>query len=115
MASHREAPQAPWGVVEAFYPGLHVLAVAPGSRFEQRLIDGPDFKFALSQLQQSGYRTIIVDCPQVLGAADANVISDSADGVLLCALARRSRGDDLRRAARQLEPANIIGVALLDG
>jgi Mrp family chromosome partitioning ATPase len=68
----------------------------------------------MDQLRSSGYEQIVVDCPPALGSADVNVIEDSADAVLLTAIAGKTKGESIRKAARQLSPANIVGVVLID-
>jgi Mrp family chromosome partitioning ATPase len=113
MAAHRANPLAPWEMVAAFFPNLHVLAVDPSAN-GQWLINGPAFKTAMDQLRSSGYEQIVVDCPPALGSADVNVIEDSADAVLLTAIAGKTKGESIRKAARQLSPANIVGVVLID-
>ena len=65
-------------------------------------------------LSQAGYDYIVVDTPPVLGAADVNVIEESADGVIFTAWARQTSSRTLQRAIEQLAPAKLLGVTLLD-
>ena len=81
MQRHKDKPLEAWSVVEVFSPYLHVLAVKPGEAAARPLLDGPAFSIAIEMLAQAGYDYIIVDTPPVLGAADVNLIEDSADGV----------------------------------
>ena len=113
MQKHREKPTEGWSVVEVFSEYLHVLAVEPSDR-GRPLLDGPAFAIAMEMLAQAGYDYIVVDTPPVLGAADVNLIEDSADGVLLTAWARSTSSQKLRQAIDQLVPAKVLGVTLLD-
>ena len=65
-------------------------------------------------LAQAGYDYIVIDTPPVLGAADVNLIEDSADGVLFTAWSRTTSSRALRQAVEQLAPAKLLGVTLLD-
>ena len=50
----------------------------------------------------------------MLESADADVVCECADGVLIAARAAKSRRGSLMRAIGQLRPAPICGVVLLD-
>ena len=113
MQKHKEKPTEGWSVVEVVSEFLHVLAVEPSDR-GRPLLDGPAFAIAIEMLSQAGYDYIVVDTPPVLGAADVNLIEDSADGVLFTAWARTTSSRTLRRAIEQLAPAKLLGVTLLD-
>ncbi len=113
MHKHKEKPTEGWSVVEVVSEYLHVLAVEPSDR-GRPLLDGPAFAIAIEMLSQAGYDYIVVDTPPVLGAADVNLIEDSADGVLFTAWARTTSSRTLRRAVDQLAPAKLLGVTLLD-
>ncbi len=114
MQRHKQKPLDAWSVVEVFSPFLHVLAVRPADGFGKPLLDGPAFSIAMEMLSQAGYDYIVVDTPPVLGAADVNLIEDSADGVLFTARARSTSSRSLRAAIEQLAPAKLLGVTLLD-
>jgi Mrp family chromosome partitioning ATPase len=114
MQRHKEKPLDAWSVVEVFSPYLHVLAVKPGDGGGRPLLDGPAFSIAMEMLSQAGYDYIIIDTPPVLGAADVNLIEDSADGVLFTARSRSTSSRSLRAAIEQLAPAKLLGVTLLD-
>lgn len=113
MHKHKEKPTEGWSVVEVVNEYLHVLAVEPSDR-GRPLLDGPAFAIAIEMLSQAGYDYIVVDTPPVLGAADVNLIEDSADGVLFTAWARQTSSRTLKRAVDQLAAAKLLGVSLLD-
>jgi Mrp family chromosome partitioning ATPase len=113
MRRHKDKPLDAWSVVEAHSPSLHVLAVNPET-VGRPLLDGPAFAIAIEMLVQSAYDYIVIDTPPVLGAADVNLIEDSADGVVFTAWSRMSSGRALRQAVEQLAPAKLLGITLLD-
>jgi Mrp family chromosome partitioning ATPase len=71
------------------------------------------FDAAIADLR-TAFDYVIVDAPSVLDSADVVALLDAADGVLLAARAKRTRARDLEKAAKQLAPANVVGVVLLD-
>src|SRR5262249_60059496 len=101
LAAHRHQPMLPWSLVEIPQLWLHVAAINP--RIEKtQLLDGPAFAIAMERLRLGGYEHIVVDAPPVLGSADANLMADAADAVVLAVRSRRSTARDLRKAAEQL-------------
>jgi Mrp family chromosome partitioning ATPase len=112
MLRHKEKPLEPWSVVEVFTPSLHVLAVKPDTR--DTMLDGPAFSLAIEMLARAGYDYLVIDTPPVIGAADVNLIEDSADGLLFTAWSRETSARRLRQAVEQLAPAKILGLALVN-
>jgi Mrp family chromosome partitioning ATPase len=113
LAAHRDRPLEPWTLVEVLSPYLHVAAVKPGGS-GRPLVDAPAWAIAMERLKLAGYDYIVIDTPAVLGAADVNLIQDSADAVFFVARARTSSGRHLRRAVEQLAPAPILGVVVIE-
>lgn len=113
LAAHRDRPLDPWVLVEVLSPYLHVAAVKP-TNGGRPLLDAPAFAIAMERLKLAGYDYIVVDAPPVLGAADVNLIQDSADAVVFVARGRSTSGRHLRRAIEQLAPAPILGVVLIE-
>jgi Mrp family chromosome partitioning ATPase len=90
---------------------LHISAL-PQSVPDARL-DRTQFSVALLELRQV-YDYIVIDAAAVFESADADVIGECSNGVVLTTRARASRATDLRRAIDQLAPATVLGTVLLD-
>jgi Mrp family chromosome partitioning ATPase/uncharacterized protein involved in exopolysaccharide biosynthesis len=101
-----------WDVVEAPTPELHVAAVAPEGEMSP-MLDGPALAVCIEDMRSFGYDHIVIDGPAVLGSADANVIEESVDGILMVLRAGRSRARELRKAGEQIGTSKLLGVALL--
>jgi Mrp family chromosome partitioning ATPase len=112
LASRGKHTDAPWVVAACFSPQLNVLAMEPGAGGKW-LLNGFALGAAIEQLR-SEYDYVIVDAAATLGSADVNVIQDAADGVLFAARSGKTSGAELRRAAQQLAPADVLGVVLID-
>ena len=67
----------------------------------------------LSALQESN-RTVVLDCPPVMGVAETSILATKADGVLVVVNARNVDFDRLVQGITQLRGpgANIIGIVL---
>jgi Mrp family chromosome partitioning ATPase len=91
---------------------IHVAALhrepVPEARLERTL-----FSVALAELRNV-YDYIIIDTASVLESADADVVGECADGVVVTVRAGGSRMADVRRAIDQLRPATVLGTVLLD-
>jgi len=55
---------------------------------------------------------IVIDTPPVLPIADARVVADCADGVLLVVNAQSTHANLAKRAANEFAPKHILGVVL---
>ena len=112
LAAHRHQPMLPWSLVEIPSLWLHVGAINP--RIEKtQLLDGPAFSIAMERLRLGGYDHIVVDGPPVLGSADANLMADAVDAVVLAVRAERTTARDLRRAIDQLGAEKVAGTVLV--
>lgn len=110
---HREDPAAPWDVVEAVVPWLHLLAVSPRSAGEP-MLDALLLSVCIDWLRNAGYDYVVVDCPGVLEGADVNLVEESVDGILMVLRAGRSHAEDLRSAAEQVDRGKLLGTVILD-
>jgi Mrp family chromosome partitioning ATPase len=102
----------PWRAVAVFRANLHVLAINPSLSTGDR-ISLQAFSHALSELGSFGYGHIVISCPKALDSSDVALIQDKVDGVLLTGRMGRTTSRDLRRAAQQLKPNNILGSVLI--
>jgi Mrp family chromosome partitioning ATPase len=107
-----DGSEEPWRVVSVFRATLHVLAVNPSLSTGDRL-SLPAFSQAMSELGRVGYGHIVIACPKVLDCSEIALIQGVADGVLLTGRMGHTTGRDLRRAAEQLAPAQILGTVLI--
>jgi Mrp family chromosome partitioning ATPase len=113
IAAHRQDPRHAWAVVSPVQPWLHVLAIRPDAP-PATLLDTVAWSMAIGQLRRADYDFVVIDGPRVIGSADANVVQDSVDAVVLVTRRRRSRARDLKRAADQLGSSKLLGVVHLD-
>jgi Mrp family chromosome partitioning ATPase len=102
----------PYPVASISGTRLHVAALPeaplPGARLDRTL-----FSVALFDLREA-YDYIVIDAASVLESADADVIGECSNGVLMAARSGASRAAELRRALEQIAPATVLGTVLLD-
>src|SRR5262249_50564271 len=67
---------------------------------------------ALLDRVSASFDWVIVDSPPCVPVADANVLADFCDGVLLVVRARATPSAIVQRAGRELHGRNVIGVVL---
>jgi Mrp family chromosome partitioning ATPase len=91
---------------------LHVAAL-PQQRPRPGHVDRLLLTAALHDLRND-YDYIIVDSAAVFESADADVVGECADGVLLTARAGSSRRSSIEAAIQQLSPSTVFGTVLLD-
>jgi len=99
----------PIAVVNVAATRLDIAASRLGSHGLDRLL----FGVAVGDLRDA-YDYVVIDTPSVLESGDANVAAACAEGVIVTALATKSRRAALRRSLDQLRPATILGVVLLE-
>jgi Mrp family chromosome partitioning ATPase len=76
-------------------------------------LDRRSFALCVEDMREAGYDYIVVDGPAVLDSADANVLAEHVDGVLLAGWARRTRARTLRSAVDQLGAGKLLGFVVL--
>jgi Mrp family chromosome partitioning ATPase len=91
---------------------LHVAAL-PTSALPEARLDRTLFSVALHDLR-SAYDYIIIDAASVLESADADIVGECSNGVVVATRAGTSRRGEVRRAVEQLAPAIVLGSVLLD-
>jgi Mrp family chromosome partitioning ATPase len=101
----------PYPVASISGTRVHVAALPSscnGTRLERSL-----FSAALTELRNA-YDYIVIDAASVFESADADVVGECSDAVILAARAGVSRKAELRRASDELRPASVIGTVLFD-
>lgn len=114
LRAHKEQPMSPWTITRVTQ-WMHVVAVDPRTFTRAQMIDALGVELAIEHFKRLPYDFIVVDTPAVMGQADVTLMHDCVDGVLLTAIAGESDGGAIRKATQLLAPANILGVALLEG
>lgn len=92
---------------------LHVASALGGDTAHASRLDRADFGQLLGDLR-GVYDYIVTDAASVLDSADADVVSELADGVVVAVRSRTSRRSIVSRAIEELHPAHVLGVVLLD-
>jgi Mrp family chromosome partitioning ATPase len=110
LASGGEGP-VPVRMVTPF--GFSVLAAGtPDPTLAERL--GTQTMARLLAAARYAFDFVLLDCPALTTAADAVVLQDLVDGLLLVVRARHASRDTLRRALAGLRPGAIQGVVFND-
>jgi Mrp family chromosome partitioning ATPase len=104
-----ETALVPWTTYALEGTRLHVLPCENDGVVLGRGV----FAAALADLRNA-FDYVIVDSSSVLDSADVMPLLDAVDGILLCARAKKTRARELERATKQLAPARVVGVVLLD-
>lgn len=94
-------------------PGLRLLTSGPIPPNPTELLGSQRMAQLMQALHQEA-DMVIVDSPPVLSVADAAILANAADGVVLVADAGRTRREMARRAKESLERAgaNLLGMVL---
>ncbi|MDA1177230.1 MAG: polysaccharide biosynthesis tyrosine autokinase [Planctomycetota bacterium] len=92
---------------------IHILPAGNLNTSPHNLLGQSQFQNLLDGLRTQ-YRYIIVDTPPVLAASEALIMAAAADGVLVCTMHEKSRGDHLRLTHERLVAAGAkpIGTVL---
>lgn len=95
------------------FENLEILTAGNKNISPTELLNSKLFEAFIKQCRKV-YDIILIDTPPLLSFADANIISKTADGVLLVAAAHQTKKTTLIEAKRSLEKigATIIGIVL---
>lgn len=95
------------------FENLEILTAGTKKVSPTELLNSKSFEMFIKQCRKF-YDIILIDTPPLLSFADANIISKTADGVLLVAAAHQTKKTTLIEAKRSLEKigATIIGIVL---
>jgi Mrp family chromosome partitioning ATPase len=100
-----------WLAADVGFHGLHVLAANPAG--ERRRLTGATLRALFAASAVAGYRHVVVDAPAVADGADAQILADACDGVLLAARALHTKASALKHAAEELAPAELLGAVMV--
>jgi len=94
-------------------PGLGVLTSGPTPANPAELLDLPQMGATLDWLRKL-VDYVLLDTPPVLSVADASILAQKVDGVLMVAEMGRVRSETFRQAVTTLQrvQARVLGVAL---
>jgi len=113
LTQRRTDPARSWKVAQLPTHDLDVLAAQ--ARSEPRApMHGPTLIAALASLR-AAYDYTVVDTSSIITGLDVPVAEDAADGLVLTARTRQTRGRDLKIALGRVGVARVLGVALIDG
>ena len=90
-----------------------LLPSGPPPPSPSELITSPRMAQLLEQASQA-YDVVVIDCPPVLGLADAPMLAALADGTIFVVEAERGRSGQLRAALRRLKTVDpvLVGAVL---
>jgi Mrp family chromosome partitioning ATPase len=111
MAEYRDATP-PYSVAAIIGTRLQVAALPRNVPADARLV-----RLLLSvavHVLRELFDYVVIDAASVLESADADVVTECADGVVVTVRASQSKKSTLRRAVEQLRPARVLGTVLLD-
>jgi Mrp family chromosome partitioning ATPase len=112
LAQHRTEPTRPWTVAQVAPHDVDVLAVQP--RPEPRPpLHGPSLLAAIASLR-AAYAYTVIDTSSILTGLDVPLLEDAADGIVIAARARHTRGRALTAALEQAGASRVLGVVLVD-
>lgn len=106
-----DPPLHNWSLVSVHRLGIHVATDRRDTSSGH--VGRWQLAWTLNRLRMD-YDFIVIDTAPVLESAEVNVVAEHADGVVLTARAGATRRRALRTAMERLEPATVIGVALIN-
>ncbi|WP_406944939.1 CpsD/CapB family tyrosine-protein kinase [Halobacillus sp. SY10] len=94
---------------------LDVIPCGPIPPNPSELLGSDKMKSFIKEAKKT-YDVVIFDMPPVLAVADAQVLSNAVDGVLLVVRSKQTEKEAIQKAKEQLDQtkANILGVVLND-
>lgn len=93
--------------------GFTLLPAGEPSAEAAERLGSPAFTRLLGELRKA-FDVIVVDCPPITPAADAIVLQDRLDGMLLVVRSRKTPAALIRRAVSHLKPERVAGVVFND-
>jgi Mrp family chromosome partitioning ATPase len=111
LVQYRAEPARAWTVARGPHD-LDVLAVHQGPEPHPPM-HGPSLLAAIASLR-AVYDYMVIDTSAILTGLDVPLLEDAADGIVIAARARQTRGRALHAALEQAGASRVLGVVLLD-
>ncbi len=111
LVQYRAEPARAWTVARGPHD-LDVLAVHQGPEPHPPM-HGPSLMAAIASLR-AAYDYIVIDTSSILTGLDVPLLQDMADGIVIAARARQTRGRALHAALGQAGVSRVLGVVLMD-
>jgi Mrp family chromosome partitioning ATPase len=112
LLQHRADLARAWTVATVGTHDLDVLAVHQNP--EPHLpLHGPTVVAAIESLRRA-YDYVVIDTSSIATGLDVPLLEDAADGIVIAARARQTRGHTLRAALDQAGNSRVLGVVLID-
>jgi polysaccharide biosynthesis transport protein len=92
-------------------PGLRLVAAGPPVRDPGAIVQAPEFRQTLDDLQEQA-AFVIVDAPPVLASPETSALAALTDVILLVEDARCATRTQVRAGVRQMGSERLIGVVL---
>ncbi|WP_332748248.1 GumC family protein [Hydrogenophaga sp.] len=98
---------------ETAVPNLAVLTAGPVPPDPVELLMGPKLGELLEKAQALGYNQIVIDSPPLLGIADAIVLGNQIQNIVLAVKAGDTRKDSIKDALRRLRNAGLAPMGMV--
>ncbi|MGE0212493.1 MAG: GumC family protein [Parvibaculaceae bacterium] len=98
---------------ETQHPNLTFIAAGPLPPNPAELLSGPKLHSLLAEASES-FDLVILDCPPVMGIADAPLVANATAGTVLVTMAGETRAAAVRSAIKRLQfaRASLLGCVL---
>lgn len=111
IREHRMTPDEPWQVL-GLGPAMHILPARPVETNPVELLHSQELRDLMAILVQR-FDYVVITAPPVLETADAVVLKDISDGILVVAMTHLTRQDAMRTTLVRLGEGKLIGSVLL--
>lgn len=98
---------------ETTVPNLAVLTAGPVPPDPVELLMGPKLGELLEKAQTLGYNQIVIDSPPLLGIADAIVLGNQIQNIVLAVKAGGTRKDSIKDGLRRLRNAGLAPMGMV--
>jgi polysaccharide biosynthesis transport protein len=100
-------------VRETTVPNLGLITAGPVPPDPVELLMGPRLGLLLDEAEAMGYEQIVIDGPPLLGIADAIVLGNQVQNIVLAVRAGSTRKDSMKDALRRLRTAGLVPMGVV--